>query len=113
MLTLTVLGSTALVAVMGAPAVAASGYKLPWAGTWNVTQGLHTSNAWDFQPPGGGSHNDKVLAVADGSARLTCSDSAGQAIVSLTTGAGTFKYVHLQTSAVQAAGIGATAVPVS
>lgn len=88
------------------PAQAAASLKLPWsAGRWNVTQGLHTTQAWDFQPPGAGSHNDEVLAVASGTARLTCTDGAGQAIVSLSTVAGVFRYVHLQTSAVQAAGI--------
>ena len=88
------------------PAHAAASLKLPWAaGRWNVTQGLHNTNAWDFQPPGAGSHNDEVLAVSSGSARLTCTDGAGQAIVSLSTDAGVFRYVHLQTSAVQAVGI--------
>lgn len=88
------------------PARAAGVLKLPWAaGGWNVTQGQHSTRAWDFQPPGAGSHNDEVLAVAAGTARITCTDSQGQAIVSLDTDSGTFRYVHLQTSAVQAAGV--------
>jgi Fibronectin type III domain/Carbohydrate binding domain len=103
-----------LVVVNAAPVAAVGEYKLPWAGgaSWNVTQGLHTTRAWDFQPPGAGSHNDVVLAVAAGTARITCTDSVGQAMVDLTTPAGTFRYLHLQTSAVQAAGIGTTQAPV-
>ena len=84
--------------------------KLPWTGTWNVLRGPvgegHQGNrAWDFQPPGAGSHNDKVLAVAGGTAKLTCTDTTGQASISISTGSGVFKYAHLQASAVAAAGI--------
>lgn len=87
--------------------------KLPWdAGGWNVTQGRHQTNAWDLQPPGAGSHNDEVLAITSGTAKLTCSDSIGQAIVQLNVNGSTFKYAHLQTSAVQAAGITSGGVPV-
>lgn len=87
----------------------AQSLKLPWAqGTWNVTQGVHQGNAWDFQPPGAGSHNNEVLAVGSGTARLSCADSEGQAIVSLTVDGSTFRYAHLQTSAVRAAGISET-----
>ena len=88
-------------------AQAADDLRLPWTAgaTWNVTQGMHSTRAWDFQPPGAGSHNDVVLAVGSGTAKLTCQDGAGQAIVSLVTSVGTFRYIHLQTSAVTAAGI--------
>jgi len=103
-----------LVAIQASPA-AADGYKLPWAaGNWNVVQGRHDSsggNAWDFQPPGAGSHNDEVLAVAAGTARIACSDSSGQATVILTVGGDVFKYAHLQASAV--AGVGITTGGVS
>lgn len=95
-------------------ASAADAGLLPWsAGSWNVTQGLHPTRAWDFQPPGSGSHNDEVLAIAGGTARITCTDSAGQATVSLATTSGTYKYMHLQTSSVQAVGIGVSGLSVT
>lgn len=89
--------------------------RLTWSAgaTWNVTNGQHATRAWDFQPPGAGSHNDVVLAASSGTARLTCQDAAGQAIVSLSTRLGTFRYIHLQTSAVASAGITTAGVPVT
>jgi hypothetical protein len=106
------LGSVVILPLSSADA--AEGLKLPWAGgvSWNVTQGMHTTRSWDFQPPGAGSHNDQVLAVAAGTARVTCSDGANQAIVSLATAYGTFRYAHLQTSASSAVGITAVGVQV-
>jgi len=94
----------------------ATSYKLPWTSgaTWNVTGGRHPDSAWDFQPATGpGSHNDPVLAVADGTARRTCGpDSVGQVIVELETAAGIFGYVHLEADAVAAAGVTSTGTAV-
>lgn len=106
-----------LTALLAQPsATAATTYRLPWEGTWNVTQGAHggEGRSWDFQPTGGGgSHNDKVLAVAAGTARITCSDGYDQANVELNVGGKVFSYAHLQTSAVAAAGVTEAGVQVS
>ena len=102
-------------------AAAESTYALPWDagdssvaedGFWKVTQGRHQGNAWDFQPPGAGSHNSEVLAVADGLAKLACIGTTGQATVTLDVAGTTWKYVHLQLSAVQSAGIPEDGIPV-
>jgi hypothetical protein len=86
---------------------AVSPYRLPWAGgtTWNVTQGQDATRAFDFQPPGSGSNNDQVMAVAAGQARIVCTDNVGQATVTLDVNGSVFRDLHLQTSAVLAAGL--------
>ena len=88
---------------------ATTSFKLPFSGTWNVTQGDHpnldgTGHNWDFQPLGGGSHNDEVLAVAAGTASVTCSVAGGTANVRLSVGGQNFGYGHLQASSVPPVG---------
>ena len=97
--------------------VEAASLRLPWSNprAWNILRGPgpnhNEARSWDFQPPGAGSHNNEVLAVGAGRARLACNKD-GQAMVELNVGGSIFRYRHLQTSAVKAAGITTAGVEV-
>ena len=114
----TLLLASVSVTIAGSPALAASDYRLPWDSrqTWQITTGAtqaHTPYpSFDFDIAAN-DNSPEVLAIADGSARITCSDSAGQAIVSLQTSQGdTFQYWHLDRSSVVAAGVGTSSAVV-
>lgn len=104
--------------VAGVPAQAADGFRLPFVGSYMVTQGRHTSStgvatAWDIAPINGASSN--IYAPGDGTVKIAsyCGSSNVSATLQLTSGGQTFVLSHLSRSSVLAAGIGATAVPVS
>ena len=101
-----------------APAQAADPFRLPFAGTYKVTQGRHQSStgavtAWDLAPINGASSD--VYAPGDGTVKIAsfCGPSNVSATLQLTSGGQTFVLSHLSRSSVVAAGIGATAVSVA
>jgi len=83
-------------------AQAAPTLRLPWQGTWRVTNGLHNGGyasyipggvAWDF-----GDTRD-VLAMGTGTAKVICTDYYQKAVL-LTVGSDRFIYLHLAPSSV-------------
>lgn len=114
----TLLVAVSVVVVGGAPAGAAGGFRLPFVGTYTVTQGAHTSStgtatAWDIAPINGASSD--IYAPEDGSVRIApyCGSGNVSATLQLSAGGQTLVLSHLSRSSVLAAGIGSSWVSVA